>query len=56
MEDYRELIHPKKQPLGIMKNGQYHQVFAHKSGFLYNLSIIDLLFNEGPDSLQYLKI
>lgn len=27
---------------------QYHQVFSDKSGFIGNLSILDLLFNEGP--------
>ncbi|MFD1316650.1 WbqC family protein [Namhaeicola litoreus] len=32
----------------------YHQVFSDKHGFLANLSILDLLFNEGPNSLDYL--
>lgn len=52
--DFRETIHPKK-PLAIQnKNGQYLQVFAHKYGFLAGLSIVDLLFNEGPNSVSYL--
>jgi len=32
----------------------YYQVFSNKSGFLPNLSMIDLLFNEGKQSLNYL--
>lgn len=32
----------------------YYQVFAYKHGFQSNLSIIDLLFNLGPESLLYL--
>jgi hypothetical protein len=32
----------------------YTQVFTAKSGFLINLSIIDLLFNLGPDAVEYL--
>lgn len=33
----------------------YKQVFAHKFGFTPGLSIIDLLFNKGPESLMFLK-
>ncbi len=56
--DYRELIHPKRpdnilKDLGLEK--PYFQVFARKYGFVSNLSIMDLLFNEGPDSISYLK-
>ena len=33
----------------------YFQVFARKYGFVPNLSIMDLVFNEGPDAILYLK-
>lgn len=56
--DYREVIHPKRpdcilKELGLGK--PYFQVFSRKYGFIPNLSIMDLLFNEGPDSISYLK-
>ncbi len=56
--DYREILHPKRpdtvlKDLGLEK--PYYQVFARKYGFIPNLSIMDLLFNEGPDSILYLK-
>lgn len=57
-DDYREIIHPKK-PNTILKDLQlgkpYFQVFTGKYGFVPDLSVIDLLFNEGPDSILYLK-
>jgi hypothetical protein len=34
---------------------QYFQVFADRNGFVPNLSIIDILFNEGPHTLQWVK-
>lgn len=57
--DYRQSINPKKRleksdPLFNSTN--YFQVFAQRSGFIPNLSIVDLLFNEGPNSFEYLKI
>lgn len=33
----------------------YTQVFTEKYGFIPNLSILDLLFNEGPNTELYLK-
>tara|TARA_B100000214_G_scaffold138374_1_gene98728 strand:- start:4973 stop:5587 length:615 start_codon:yes stop_codon:yes gene_type:complete len=33
---------------------EYNQVFMEKHGFIDNLSIIDLLFNLGPESKDYL--
>jgi hypothetical protein len=33
----------------------YTQVFSHPEGFQKNLSILDLLFNEGPNSETYLR-
>ncbi|NAY90487.1 hypothetical protein GTQ34_01025 [Muricauda sp. JGD-17] len=35
--------------------GHYSQVFEDRHGFISNLSILDLLFNEGPNTLSYLK-
>ena len=57
-EDLREVIHPKR-PNKILSDlaleKPYFQVFAPKYGFKSDLSIMDLLFNEGPDSILYLK-
>ncbi len=57
-EDLREVIHPKR-PNSILKDlsleKPYFQVFAQKYGFKEDLSVMDLLFNEGPDSILYLK-
>jgi hypothetical protein len=33
----------------------YHQVFESKYGFIANLSILDLLFNMGPQAISYIK-
>ena len=57
-DDLREVIHPKRPNtiLSDLKLGKpYFQVFAPKYGFKSDLSIMDLLFNEGPDSILYLK-
>jgi hypothetical protein len=55
--DYRELIHPQKDKNPIedqFKYPEYIQVFSSKLGYIPNLSILDLLFNLGPDSRNYL--
>lgn len=50
--DYRETIRPKHPGADPSFAPQpYYQVFTHTHGFLPNLSIVDLLFNMGPESL-----
>ncbi len=49
--DLRNAIHPKREPL--LKEVPYRQVFDDRIPFTGNLSVIDLLFNAGPD-LSYL--
>jgi hypothetical protein len=51
--DYRFLIQAKKEKqYGF---DQYIQVLVAHHGYLENLSVLDLLFNEGPNSLSYLE-
>lgn len=54
--DFREAIRPR-QPLAddSFAPKSYYQVFQEKQGFLPNLSIVDLLFNMGPESILVLK-
>lgn len=52
--DLREIIHPKKSAF-FPEFLPYYQVFSRKSGFQQNLSIIDLLFNMGNESILILK-
>jgi WbqC-like protein family len=35
--------------------GPYKQVFSHKMNFISNLTVIDLLFNKGPEALPFLQ-
>ena len=50
--DYRGLVNGKKD---LSQFDPYTQVFGDKHGYLNNLSILDLLFNEGRYALDYLK-
>lgn len=51
--DLRSLVNSKKEtPIQLE---HYTQVFGDKHGYLNNLSILDLLFNEGPNTLNYLE-
>ena len=53
LQDYRFLVNARKEPQ--IQTTTYIQVFQEKYGFINNLSILDLLFNEGPNALTYLK-
>lgn len=55
--DMRQAIHPKRDYLMLDSFAcrPYYQVFAARHGFLPNLSIVDLLFNMGPESLLVLR-
>ena len=53
--DYRMVIRPKNpEPDPDFTPKRYYQVYEQKHGFLPNLSILDLLFNMGPESIFYL--
>lgn len=56
-DDYRELIHPKKDWRSDQhfQPAHYQQVFEEKNGFQPNLSILDTLFCLGPETRLYLK-
>ena len=54
IEDFRNIIPSKSNVLEKFKEIKYNQVFQEKQSFLPNLSILDLLFNEGPLAKQFL--
>ncbi|MDU1904906.1 MAG: WbqC family protein [Dysgonomonas sp.] len=57
-KDYRQIISPKKDwktTDSDFYSVPYYQVFEQKFGFVENLSIVDLLFNMGNESLVILN-
>jgi hypothetical protein len=51
-KDFRLLAEIKQQPKKLADT--YIQMFDDKHGFIPNLSILDLLFMEGPNAISYL--
>lgn len=59
--DHRNLIHPKKnftedKTVALKLTTPYYQTFESKFPFHPNLSILDLLFNKGLETVKYLKV
>jgi hypothetical protein len=52
--DLREVFSPKK-PIDSRLFPTYYQVFSEKFPFAVDLSVLDLIFNEGPEALAYLS-
>jgi hypothetical protein len=61
IEYHKEVDYNDARNLAIAKGGvdfqleRYIQVFEESHGFLSNLSMLDLLFMEGPNALNYLE-
>ena len=51
-KDFRDLADVKNSPKKQVEN--YIQMFDDKHGFIPNLSILDLLFMEGPNAISFL--
>jgi len=51
--DLRHNLSPKKE--SQFKSAEYIQTFSDRNPFLKNLSVLDILFNEGPNSICILE-
>lgn len=55
-KDFRDAIHPKHPlPDSEFEPRRYYQVYESRHGFQPNLSILDLLFNMGNESVLYIQ-
>jgi hypothetical protein len=50
--DFRQIIHPKRPSLAEQK--PYFQVFDERHGFVKDLSVVDLIFSQGPQAQLYI--
>ncbi len=53
--DLRYLLSPKQHGFYEFSAPPYYQLFKGSTQFLSNLSVLDLVFNTGLESVQYLK-
>jgi len=54
-DDCRDLYDPHARTRdSYIYSRPYFQIFADRHGFMPDLSIVDLLFNQGPESILYL--
>ena len=49
--DLRNIFYPDQRNLNVPL---YNQVFSERHGFISDLSILDLMFNKGPQAMEYL--
>jgi hypothetical protein len=49
--DLRSVFTPKKE--SVYQNKPYYQAFEDRNGKLNNMSIVDLLFNQGPQASKF---
>ena len=55
IDDFRDAIRPKHPlPDPTFQPREYYQVYGQRHGFLPNMSILDLLFNMGNESVLWL--
>lgn len=54
MTDMRNIIRPNMN-LNEFKFEHYYQLFQEKNGFKANLSVLDVLFSTGPESVQIIQ-
>ena len=50
--DLSSLSYKKKSEIKVER---YHQTFEDKNGFINDLCVLDLIFNYGPNAIDYLK-
>jgi hypothetical protein len=48
-------IKPQKDGIGAKGFPEYYQLFQERNGFLPDLSLLDLLFTEGPHTLKWIR-
>ena len=52
LTDLSNLSYKKKSEVKVER---YHQTFEDKNGFINDLCVLDLIFNYGPNAVDYLK-
>lgn len=54
INDFRNIIHPKSKDQITLNSKSYIQTFSDRYSFVPDLSILDLIFNTGPEAKNYI--
>jgi len=54
LDDNHDLLDWHKEQQAVFQQKPYYQLFESKNGFLTNLSVLDLIFNEGNQAINFL--